>query len=185
LVKVTAAAAVEICSHMDLQPDARKLLRDGMKPREFIDALLAKKQYIAGIEFVAHTLPPREGIWWGCLCLQHACGSALTPQDRAAAVAAVQWVLQPGDKTRAAAKFQGEAAGPASVAGHLAMGAYQAGPGIASPGGPAIPIPPFATAKSVANAVKLACTKSDPAKIIETQKLFVELGITVAEGRLI
>jgi hypothetical protein len=154
-----------------------------MGPGEFIAALMANKLYIAGIEFLAHALPPREAVWWGCLCFQHACGNAMSAPDKGAATAAVHWVLQPSDSTRGAAKVQGEAAGPASVAGVLAMAAYQTGPGFASPGGPPMPVPPFGAAKSVANAIKLACTKSEPARIIETQKSFVELGVGVAAGR--
>ena len=183
LVKIEAGTAAEICARFLSTKEARALLRDGMAPGPFIEALMANKQYIAGIDFLAHALQPREAVWWGCLCFQHACGSAMSAPDRAAATAAVHWVLKPGDSTRGAAKVQGEAAGPASVAGALAMAAYQAGPGFASAGGPAIPAPPFGTAKSVANAIKLACTKSDPARIIETQKSFVELGIGVAAGR--
>lgn len=183
LVKIEAATAAEICARFLSSKEARALLRDGMAPGPFIEALMANKQYIAGIDFLAHALPPREAVWWGCLCFQHVCGNAMSPPDKGAATAAVHWVLQPGDSTRGAAKVQGEAAGPASVAGALAMAAYQTGPGFASPGGPPIPAPPFATAKSVANAVKLACTKSNPARMIETQKSFVELGIGVAAGR--
>jgi hypothetical protein len=38
-----------------------------------------------GIDFIAHALPAREAVWWGCLCLQHACGSNLSPADKAPA----------------------------------------------------------------------------------------------------
>lgn len=183
LVKVEAGTAAEICARFLVSKEARALLRDAMGPGEFLRALLANKLYIAGIEFLAHALPPREAVWWGCLCFQHACGHAMSAPDKGAATAAVHWVLQPGDSTRGAAKVQGEAAGPASVAGVLATAAYQSGPGLASPGGPPMPVPPFATAKSVANAIKLACTKAEPARIIETQKSFMELGIGVAAGR--
>ena len=183
LVKIEAGTAAEICARFLSSTEARALLSDGMGPGPFIEALMANKQYIAGIDFLAHALPPREAVWWGCLCFQHACGHAMSAPDKGAATAAVQWVLQASDNTRSAAKLQGESAGPASVAGALAMAAYQTGPGFASSGGPPISPPPFGTAKSVANAVKLACTKSDPARIIETQKSFLELGIGVASGR--
>jgi len=182
LVKIEAATAAEICARFPLTREVRALMQDGMGPLPFIDALMAQKQYIAGIEFLAHALPPREALWWGCLCFQHACGSEMAAADKAAVTAAVQWMLRPGDTTRGAAKVPAEAAGPASVAGILAMAAYQTGPGFASPGGPSVPVPPFAAARSIANAVKLACTKSDPARIIETQKSYVELGVGVAAG---
>jgi hypothetical protein len=183
LIKVTAATAQEVCVRFALQGEAKALLGNGMGPWQFLEALAAKKLYVDGIDFLAYALPPREGVWWGCLCFQHACGNAMSAPDKAAATAAVQWVLQPTDSARSAAKVQAVAAGPASVAGVLAMAVYQTGPGFASPGGPPIPVPPFATAKSVANAVKLACTKSDPARIIQTQRSFVELGVGVAAGR--
>lgn len=183
LIKVAAVTAEDVCVRFDVPGEAKALLRSGIEPLQFLEALAAKKLYIAGIDFLAHALPPREGIWWGCLCFQHACGNEMSAADKAAVTAAVQWVLQPNDHSRGAAKVQAEAAGPASVAGVLAMAAYQTGPGIAVPGGPLIPAPLFGTAKSVANAVKLACTKSDPARIIQTQKSYLELGTGVAAGR--
>src|SRR6516165_6189480 len=111
LVKIRAATAAEVSAHFDLNVEARQLLRDGLAPREFVDALMANKQYLAGIDFVAHALPAREGIWWGCLCVQHACGDALAASDWAACRAAVQWVLWPSEENRAAAKAPAEAAG--------------------------------------------------------------------------
>ena len=184
LVKIEAGTAAEICARFLASKETLALLEDGMGPGPFLKALMANKQYVAGIDFLAHALPPREAVWWGCLCFQHACGNAMSPPDKGAATAAVHWVLQPGDATRGAAKVQGEAAGPASVAGALAMAAYLAGPGFAATAGvPSMPSPPFGTAKSVANAVKIACTKSDPVRIVQTQKSFMELGIGVAAGR--
>ena len=183
LVKIGAASAAEICERFLLNPEARTLLQDGMAPGAFLEALVANKQYVAGISFLAYALPPREAIWWGCLCFQHACGTEMSAPDKAAMTAVVRWVLQPSDSTRGEAKAQAEAAGPASVAGTLAMAVYQTGPGIAAPGSrPAAP-PPFGTAQGVANAVKLACTKGDPAKIVETQRGFVGLGVGIASGQ--
>src|SRR5579872_4182904 len=108
LIKINAATAVEICACFQVPRDAFALLREGMAPREYLQALLAAKKYVAGIDFLAHALPLREGIWWGCLCLQHAFGDALPPVDRAAAIAAVQWVLRPGEEVRAAARAPAE-----------------------------------------------------------------------------
>lgn len=183
LVKVKAATAVEVCARFPARREAKALLENGMGPWQFLEALAAKKFYVDAIDFLAHALPPREGVWWGCLCFQHACGDKMPPPDKAAAKAAVQWVLQPTDSVRDTAKIQAEAAGPASVSGVLAMAAYQAGSGLPSPDGPPAAVPPFASAKSVANAVKLACLKSGPAGIVQAQRSYVELGVGVAAGR--
>ena len=145
LVKVGAATAAEVCGRYDAPSDARALLRNGMAPREFLEALAARKQYADGIDFLAHALPAREGIWWGGLCLQHACGNGLTPPERAACTAAVRWVIQPTEENRVAAGASADAAGMGSPAGALALAA---GGGMA-PG-------PYGAAKTVAMAVKLS-----------------------------
>jgi hypothetical protein len=184
-VKAKAATAAEICTRFDPKKEARLLLRDDMGLREFTEALVANKQCLVGIDFIAHALPAREAVWWGCLCLQHACGSNLSPPDKVACKAAVQWVLEPTEENRAAAKAPAEAAGPASPAGALAAAANQTGGNLAPPQAPPMPPGAFAPAKAVAGAVKLATTKGDPVKIADTQRLFVELGIGVTEGRFV
>jgi hypothetical protein len=182
LVKIKAATAAEICVHFDLK-EARPLLQEAMSPRAFLDALLANKQYLAGIDFLSHALAPRDAVWWGSLCLQHAFGNDLSDPDRVASKAAVRWVLAPTDENRAAAKIPADAAGPASPAGGLASAASLTGGSIAPPKAPPMPPPPFAPARAVAASIKLASTKADPVKIAETQKIYLELGVTLAEGR--
>ena len=183
LIKIKAATAAEICAHFDLTKEARALLAEGMGPGKFLEALVAKKQYVPGIEFLAHALPAREAIWWGCLCLQHACGDELSAEEKAACKAAVRWILQPTEENRAAARAPAEEAGAASPAGHLAKATYHTGGNVAPPKAPPKAPGPFAPAQSVATSVKLACAKANPAKMIETQRLFVELGMRIGEGR--
>ena len=182
LVKIKAATAAEVCVNFDLK-EAKPILREGMPPRAFLDALLANKQYLAGIDFLSHALAPRDAIWWGCLCVQHALGNGFTDQDKAACKAAVRWIFSPTEENRAAAKPPADAAGVASPAGGLAAAATYTGGNIAPPKAPPMSPPPFAPAKAVAASVKLATTKADPTKISETQKLYLELGMTLAEGR--
>ena len=184
-IKISAVTASEVCAHFNLQNSARRLLDDRMGPGEFVEALVVSKQYLAGIEFMAHALPAREAIWWGCLCLHYACGNELSASEKAACKAAVRWVLQPIEGNRAAAKAPAEAAGPASPAGALAMAANQTGGSLAPPNLPALPPGPFAPARAVANAVKFASFKGDPVRRADRQRLFVELGMGVAEGRFI
>jgi hypothetical protein len=183
LIKIRAATAIEICERFDLKKETRQLLLPGMEPGDFLAALLAKKHYVPGIDFVAHALAPREAAWWGCLCLQHACGNDLPIVEKAAFKAAAQWIIDPCEKNRAAARAPAETAGARSVGGALAAAVNQTGGNIAPANAPSIPPPPFAPARAIAGAVKMATTKCDPAKIVDTQRLFLELGLGVAEGR--
>lgn len=183
LIKVKAATAAEVCAAFTLDDEAVPLLRNGMAPREFLEALLAGKQYVAAIDFLAHALAPRDTIWWGCLCVQHAMGNTLSDADKAACKAAVRWILAPTEENRAAAGAPAEAAGPATPAGGLAQAAFRTGGSIAPPKYPPIPPKPFAPAKAVSLSVKLSSTKAEPARISETKKLYVEMGMALAEGR--
>lgn len=183
LVKIKAATAAEVCTTFTLDAEALPLLKNGMPPRDFLEALLAQKQYVAAIDFLAHALAPRDSIWWGCLCLQHALGSTLSDADKAACKAAVRWILAPTEENRATAGAPAEVAGPATPSGGLASAAFRTGGSIAPPKYPPIPPKPFAPAKAVSLSVKLSSTKAEPARISETKKLYVEMGMALAEGR--
>jgi hypothetical protein len=178
--------ATEVCGRFKLNYKAKQLLRDNMEPCEFAIALIENEMSVDAIKFMAHALPAREGIWWGSLCMQHASGGNLSPADRAAATAAVQWVLRPSEENRAAAGAGAQAAPPPSIAGAVATAAFHTGGNIAPPGMPFFKAPePFAPAKSIALAVKLASVKTEALKIPKMQKSYVELAIEVAKGRFI
>src|SRR5262245_36694002 len=104
MARVKAASAAEVCENFALKKEAQPLLGKEQSPREVLEVLLAKKQNGPAVDFLAHALPPREAIWWGCLCLQAVSGSGLSPMEAAAWKAAVAWVLDPTEQTRCAAR---------------------------------------------------------------------------------
>lgn len=183
LVNVTAATASEICARLYLDKAALGLLRPGMSPRAFVNALVEQEQYLAAIDFLAHALPSRDAIWWGCLSLQRTCGAKLEPWERRAFRITVQWVLQPNETNRAAAKQPAEVLGPASAAGNLAAAANQTGGSAGPPQGPPVPPSPFAPARAVAVAIKVASAKCEATEIEGTQRSLIGLGLAIAEGR--
>jgi len=167
--------ANEICTRLTLKREAKALLRDAMPAGEYAAALVTNKQYVTGIEYVAQALPLRESIWWGCLCVREVYGDDLSGADKEACKAAVKWLIEPTEENRLACRQAAQAAGAPSPAALVAAAVFQTG------GNPAIPNAPTpdvaAPGRAVANAVKLLCTKRDPVKIVETQRLFVELGM--------
>jgi hypothetical protein len=114
LVRISASTAAEVCANFDLPNEARKLLGDNMNPQEFVSALIVNKKCLDAIDFMAHALPSREGIWWGCLCMQHALGNDLPPVDRDAAIAAVQRVMSPTEQSRRRFPRRKRSPGPSS-----------------------------------------------------------------------
>lgn len=171
LTKIPETKASDICARCALPPSATRLLKDDMTPSEFIDALLANKQYVAGIDFMAHAMPARESVWWSCLAIQHTFGDALAGPEKDACRAAVQWVLKPTVENRIMARTPSETAGPGTAAGAAALAASIGN----TPG-------PLTSARAVANSVKLSSIKSDPVKIADTQRIFIGLAIRIAEG---
>lgn len=186
LRKVKAVSAAEICEHFDLAPEAKPLLGPKATPREFLDTLVASRQFGTALRFLAHALPPREAVWWGSLCVKHVAGESLPPAEGSALKAAVVWVLDPTEASRNAAKAPAEAAGIETPAGGLATAVTWTGGSLTPPMPKVPPVPPgpWLPAKGVMGAVLLASVKGPGAGIEETQRLFVDLGIDVAAGRV-
>jgi hypothetical protein len=170
--KILDSTAATICARCVLPDTSLRRLSPGIGPGEFVDLLVANKEYVAGIEFVAHALPAREAVWWACLCIQHAFGDTLQGKERDTCYAAVQWVLRPTEENRIFAKNSAEANGLAGAAGSAATAAGIGGAAAA-----------FTTAKAAANAVKLASIQAGAAKIGDTQRRFIALGLEIADGR--
>ena len=187
LKKVKAALAAEVCARFELRDEARPLLTPTATPRGFLETLELRGQYATALSFLAHSLPPREAIWWGCLCLRQASGSELPPLDAAAVKASAEWVLEPTEKRRSAAAALAEETGVGTPAGSLATAVAWTGGSLAPPNPkiPVVPPGPWLPAKAVAGAVLLASAKGDPVLITNVQRTMIELGIGIAEGRVV
>ena len=51
-MKIKATTAAEVCAQFDLPRKARALLRPGIAPLDFMNALLAHQEHKAGIDFL-------------------------------------------------------------------------------------------------------------------------------------
>jgi hypothetical protein len=155
------------------------LLHDQANPRSFLDALIEQGCVFDAIRFVAHLLPSRHAVWWGCLCItsvnDRLCHLAV---DEAARSAAIAWVLEPGEETRSAAESAGWAAGIEAPAGALALAVSWTGgvdPTVADSAAEA------RAARVIAGAILLAAAlvaEPDPARL---PKLFLDWGVTLAD----
>jgi hypothetical protein len=175
-----ATEAAEICK---LSKDARALLREEMTPGDFFEALRERGLYTDAIRFLAHALPKRVAVWWGCLCVWAV--NRQTPQEKfeVSLQAAVRWVLTATKENRQAAEAPGRGAGFGDPAGCLAMAACWSGGSMAPAEMPVVPPPPHMTGKLVGEAVLLAAVKYDARRQRENHRLFAALGAEVFQGR--
>ena len=182
LVKVAAKTAAEVCKHFPLGEEAKKQLRDGMTPAQFLDALIEKQQFPDAVRFLAHALPKREGVWWACLCSRSVAGSSPAPKITSALQAAEKWVTDPSEDNRRAGMPAAEAAELKTPAGCAAMAAFWSGGSLAPPNVPVVPPGEYLTAHGVAGAVMLAAVQSEPEKAPDKYRKFLAQGIEVAKG---
>ena len=80
LSKIKARKAREVPGGDWLDEESLALLRDDPTPLEFLDALIAHERFADAIHFLAHAIPKREAVWWGCLCIKLAGGENLSPK---------------------------------------------------------------------------------------------------------
>jgi hypothetical protein len=181
LAKVTAKTAQELCKHFQLGDEAQKLLQDGLTPRQYLERLLEKQQYLDAVRLLAHALPKREGVWWACQCARLVAGSP-PPKIAAALQAAETWVADPSEENRRAAMPAAEGTEFKTPAGCAAAAAFWSGGSLGPPSVPVIPPGDYLTAHGVAGAVMLAAVQTEPEKAPDKYRKFLALGIEVANG---
>lgn len=174
-------SATEISGWLQLPNEARKLLQYGQSPKDYAQTLLASGHYLAAIDFLAHAMPARDGIWWGCLCLQHTFGDKLRPLDRAAAIVTVRWVMRPFEENRVETRAIAAAAGTSSSAGALAAAVFYSGGSVAPKGQPFQPPEPYAHSRAISFAIRLLLGHCKQDALAATQRQYVELGMSLVD----
>ena len=184
LVKMSPRPPADLCKlcEVDLDDAALPLLEGEPTPSDFLRALIKAGLHADAVAYLAHGLPRREAVWWGCLCARETApaeGSA----DAAALAAAEAWVYEPDDEHRLAAERTVEAAGLRSPAGLLAQGVAWSGGSLAPAGLPEVVPPEHLTGRMVSAAVVVTATRLSPQQLPETFARFLARGIEIAMGK--
>ncbi|QDU61822.1 hypothetical protein Pan216_26870 [Planctomycetes bacterium Pan216] len=95
--------AGQLCSEVEmlLGESAKSQLREGLTAGEYLETLLKEHLYTDALRFIAYTLPTRQSVWWGCLCLIKILDpETLSPIEHRAMDAMIRWVVEPNDEHR-------------------------------------------------------------------------------------
>jgi hypothetical protein len=179
---IRTAAALCRQQRIKLRPEGQALLCDDLSPRQFFDRLLEHGCYADARRVLAHSLPKRRALWWGCLCALDAYRPAPPPLDEAVLQTVVQFVQDPTEANRRAVVPLAKEAGMNSLTGCLAMAAFFSDGSISRPGLPFVPARPFVTGRLVGVAVYLAAVRRDPAHYRDHLRQYLALGLEVARG---
>ena len=183
LVKMSPRPPADLCEtcEIDLDDAAAALLAGEPTASEFLRSLIEAELFEDAINYLAHGLPRREAVWWGCQCVREtpvAKGGA----DEKAVAAAEAWVYGPDEEHRKVADKAAEAAGLRSPAGLVAQAVGWSGGSLAPEGLDEVPPPEHLTGRMVAAAVIVAANRLDPTKLEQTYQRFLTRGIEIAMG---
>ncbi len=182
-LKPVLRTAADICRGYKVEPADRDLLRDGMTPREFLNALSGAGQVAGAIQFLAQLLPKREAVRWACNCVRGVLDPAQAPAEARALQAAQSWVDQPSQDGCFKAWEAAEAAGVETSAGLAAAAAFFSGKTMSPPDLPPTQPPESLTGECVGNALLMAAMATEPSKTEPTLLGFLKEGTALAEGK--
>jgi hypothetical protein len=149
---------------------------------EALDRLEAGGFLMEAARLLAHALPRREAVWWTCMCAGHTEPPDLPEADRKARAAAEQWVRQPNDQNRIAAKQQSDATGLSTPESWVAMAVFFCGESIMPEGQPKVPPKPHIAGRTLGGAVVLSAVRTDPKRQKDRLQRFLESGRNIAAG---
>lgn len=98
--KVVTDKAVDLISADELEPESAQHLTADIRPEELIHALSEARQWPDAIKVMSRALPPREAVWWACVCARQMESLADDEGELAALEAAEKWVYKPNDENR-------------------------------------------------------------------------------------
>jgi len=172
--------AADYCGQFELSEEAQPLLREDMKPAEFLEVLAEHELFADAVRLLAHWLPKQAAVRWGCQCVRHVFGDELAPREKDALETAQQWATEPSEENRRAAEAAAEATGLNAPAGWVAMGAFWSGGSLAPPGLADVPPAEGLTAQAMTGALMMAAPHGDPSKTAERYREFLEQGKKLA-----
>jgi hypothetical protein len=98
--------------------------------RVVLDRLIKAGLLAEAARLLTYALPPREAVWWACICVTHTAPD-LPQLERAALAAAEAWVRRQDEAARREAAWAAAAAGYGAPGAWPALAAYWSRPSLA------------------------------------------------------
>ncbi|CAO3460113.1 hypothetical protein [Azospirillum argentinense] len=182
LRKIRQRQARDVADLCTLDDAARLLLAPDQSPTDYLAALIGAGRRADAVRVLAHALPPREAVWWACVCIR----ATLPPDAPEPVLSALEsaraWVFQPSDANRRAAYASAQATDFQHAASWAAVGAFWSGGSMAPAGAPDVPAPDGLAGKAVAAAVILAAVSRQPEQGNQRLAAFLDSGLDIAAG---
>jgi hypothetical protein len=176
--------AVELCKQLRLNREAQALLSAKGDPIAFFHTLAGREDLHAeALRCLPGLLPRRVAVWWGSLCLWEMARHQPGPLSEKALEAVLRWVQQPTRQHRLAAEPLAKAGDLNTAVGCLAWAVFRSAGSLTASHLPVVRVPKTLTAQLVGAAVIFAAVEYEPIRYREHHRLFLQIGLEIAEGR--
>ncbi|HTW69770.1 MAG TPA: hypothetical protein VME47_07790 [Acetobacteraceae bacterium] len=182
LTKLAGKSLAPLQPMLKLPAEAAAAVQGCQLATEALDRLEAGGFLLEAARLLAHALPRREAVWWACMCAGHTEPPDLPEADRKARAAAEQWVRQPSDQNRIAAKQLSDATGLSTPESWVAMAVFFCGESIVPEGQPKVPPKPSIAGSTLDGAVAVSAVRTDPKRQQQRLRRFLESGRDIAAG---
>lgn len=180
--KVTAKTAREIVGPAVLEPGSAELLDAEISPESFIRALVEGEKYSDAVKVMTRALPPREAVWWACVCARKTAVLSEDTLETQAIEAAEAWVYDPSEKNRERA-FNVVKDSDSRGAGTMCALAAAFSAGNAPLGqGQHLDLDPGVFSQVVGGVVMVSATEKKGEEIKDRLRLYLLSGEDIAQG---
>jgi len=180
--KVTAETVPDIVDVKDLDADSQAMLKPGMRPEAYIHELSAAEKWPDAIKIMSRALPPREAVWWACVCARQMEGFVGDKSELAALEAAEKWVFKPNDENREAAFKRAQESDSKSAGTMSALAVAFSGAKMQVAEGQFMDLDTAVFPQMVDSAVMVAACEKSGEKMIEQFQQFLKSGEDIACG---
>jgi len=180
--KLEKQRPVDLARKLQLDAPACALLVPGQTVADYVVSLAQAELFPAAFSVLAHALPKREAVWWGCTAVRYADPPVQGSDAEAALAAAEAWVYRPTDENRQPIGAVAVKAGMNTSTGWAAMAAFWSSGSLTPPDSPAVPPNEDLTGKAVAGATTLAAIQRGAQSASGFSIAFIRMALDIARG---
>lgn len=152
----------DLCTQMDASSEVRGFITPNASFETLLQSLINHEHWFDAASLLAHGMPARSSIWWGCqVCTRFLpVEEAPAAEQREVLELCRKWVIEPEDETRMAT-FRASTGIPNNSAAHwIGMAVFWATGNITPDAGVVTQPPPYLYARGVAAGIDLAANLS-------------------------
>lgn len=121
--KMIAERVGDLLSEDELEGQSKSMFDPEGRPDDLVRDLANAQLWSDAVKVAARTLPPREAVWWACVCARKMSSITENPAEMSALQSAEAWVYKPNDDNRKKAFELAQVSDPCLAGGLSAFAA--------------------------------------------------------------